>query len=255
MDERGLIAIGLGDWCQPIRRQLPEGKEPTDNDLYSSPLEFTDSAIVLDMCKKAAFIFERIGRHPQKEFAQKLHEALLTSIRTYLIDTDAVMAIGNCQTSQALAIEFDIFTEAEKPKAYANLVKIIHDGGDFMDVGMIGARYLFHVLAKGGDADLALKMITRPEWPSYGDWIARGATALWEDFVRPEGKQNSKNHHFFGDISAWFIRYIAGLKPNPSTCNADEVEVLRALLQRLNTQRRTFDAPKGQDGSVLETGV
>ena len=246
MDERGLISIGLGDWCQPIRRQLPEGKEPTDNDLYSSPLEFTDSAIVLDMCKKAAFIFERIGRHPQKEFAQRLHEALLTSIRTHLIDTDAVMAIGNCQTSQALAIEFDIFTEAEKPKAHQNLVQIIHADDDFMNVGMIGARYLFHVLAKGGNADLALEMITRPEWPSYGNWIARGATALWEDFVRPEGKQNSKNHHFFGDISAWFIRYIAGLKPNPSTCNADEVEISPCFVTALEHAEAHFDAPKGR---------
>lgn len=238
MDERGLIAIGLGDWLQPVKQE--------DELELSSPLEFTDSAIVLDMCRKAAMIFDKTGRKLQQEFAEKLHAQLLASIRTHLIDTESMLAIGNCQTSQTLAIEFDIFTEEEKPKAYENLLKIIHDGGDFMDVGMIGARYLFHVLAKGGDADLALKMITRPEWPSYGDWIARGATALWEDFFRPEGKQNSKNHHFFGDISAWFIRYIAGLKPNPSTCNADEVEISPCFVTALEHAEAHFDAPKGR---------
>ena len=29
-------------------------------------------------------------------------------------------------------------------------------------------------------------MITRPDYPSYGNWIARGATTLWELF-QPEG--------------------------------------------------------------------
>ncbi|HIV02876.1 MAG TPA: family 78 glycoside hydrolase catalytic domain [Candidatus Aphodoplasma excrementigallinarum] len=238
MDERGLIAIGLGDWLQPVKQE--------DELELSSPLEFTDSAIVLDMCRKAVMIFDKTGRTLQKEFAEKMHAQLLSSIRTHLIDTESMLAIGNCQTSQTLAIEFGIFTEAEMPKAYANLVKIIHDGGDFMDVGMIGARYVFHVLAKGGDADLALKMITRPEWPSYGDWVARGAMALWEDFFRPEGKQNSKNHHFFGDISAWFIRYIAGLKPNPNTCNTDEVEISPCFVAALEHAEAYFDAPKGR---------
>lgn len=238
MDERGLIAIGLGDWLQPVKQE--------DELELSSPLEFTDSAMVLDICRKAVMIFDKTGRTLQKEFAEKMHAQLLASIRTHLIDTESMLAIGNCQTSQTLAIEFGIFTEEELPKAYANLLKIIHDGGDFMDVGMIGARYLFHVLAKGGDADLALKMITRPEWPSYGDWIVRGATALWEDFYRPEGKQNSKNHHFFGDISAWFIRYIAGLKPNPNTCNIDEVEISPCFVAALEHAKAYFDAPKGR---------
>lgn len=145
-----------------------------------------------------------------------------------------------------MGIEFNIFTEEEKPKAYKYLVDIIHEKGDFLDVGMIGARYMFHVLAKGGDADLALKMITRPEWPSYGNWIARGATALWEDFVRPQSKQNSKNHHFFGDISAWFIRYIAGLKPNPNMEGIDKVEVSPCFATSLTYASAHFDAPKGR---------
>ena len=237
-DERGLLAIGLGDWCQPVKQE--EGQD------WSSPLIFTDSAIVLDMCKKASFIFERTGRNLQKEFADKLHAQLLCSIRTHLIDTQAAMAIGNCQTSQALGIEFDIFTEEEKPRAFENLVRIIHQHDDFMDVGMIGARYLFHVLSKYGQSDLAFKMITRPEWPSYGNWIARGATAMWEDFVRPESKQNSKNHHFFGDISAWFIRYIAGVKPNPAMASIDEVEFSPCFLSALDRAKAHFDAPKGR---------
>lgn len=239
LNERGLVRMGLGDWNQPKRLICPGA---TGSEDYSSPLEFTDSAIVLDMCRKAAFMYGEIGRPLQKEFAQKLHDKLLHAIRTHLIDTENMIAAGNCQTSQALALEFDMFTEAEKPKAYENLIKIIHNDNDFINVGMIGARYIFHVLAKGGDAELALKMITREQQPSYGYQIKNGATALWEDF---EGEA-SLNHHFFGDISAWFIRYVAGLKPNPSSRNINEVEISPCFPESISYAKAHFDAPAGR---------
>jgi alpha-L-rhamnosidase len=52
-------------------------------------------------------------------------------------------------------------------------------------------------------------MITREDYPSYGNWIKRGATTLWENFL-PDGV-SSMNHHFWGDISAWFIKCLAGI--------------------------------------------
>ena len=48
-DSRGLVAIGLGDWC-------PVGKI---EDQYNSPLIFTDSVLTMDIAEKAAYIFER----------------------------------------------------------------------------------------------------------------------------------------------------------------------------------------------------
>ena len=56
-------------------------------------------------------------------------------------------------------------------------------------------------------------MITRPDYPSYGNWIARGATTLWELF-QPEGSDRigSLNHHFWGDISSWFTQALSGIR-------------------------------------------
>ncbi|MDY4213273.1 MAG: hypothetical protein SOX82_06270 [Eubacteriales bacterium] len=44
-DERGLIAVGLGDWVDPFRHE---------NGHIASPLELTDSVTVYDMAKKSA---------------------------------------------------------------------------------------------------------------------------------------------------------------------------------------------------------
>lgn len=247
IEENGLISYGLSDWCQPVKYVPPEKEWETDHDLYSSPRELVDTAMILDMCKKAAFVFDKTNRKTEKKFAEDMHSELLRAIRENLLDKENVLLAGNCQTSQAFGLAFDIFTEEERPKAYENLVKIVHGDGDFLNSGVLGLRQVFRMLAEGGDIDLALKMITRPEWPSYGHWLAQGATSMWEYFVRDYNfKTYSRNHQFHGDISALFISYIAGLKPNPSAGNIDEVEVSPCFASNLQHAEAHFDAPKGR---------
>lgn len=81
--------------------------------------------------------------------------------------------------------------------------------------GVLGGRVIFHVLTDFGRSDLAFNMIVRPDFPSYGNWVARGATSLWEDFQPEGGDVTSHNHHFWGDISSWFIQALAGIRFNP----------------------------------------
>ena len=40
-----------------------------------------------------------------------------------------------------------------------------------------------------------------------------GATTLWERFIEPpQILPCSRNHHFWGDISAWFFVYLGGIR-------------------------------------------
>jgi len=111
---------------------------------------------------------------------------------------------------------------------------------------MLGARVLFHVLSDFGESDLAYKMITRTDFPSYGYWVANGATSLWEDF-EPAGKRpNSLNHHFFGDISNWFISKVAGLQVNPTGNNVREVHVKPAFVTALDYAKAYYDTVAGR---------
>ena len=66
-------------------------------------------------------------------------------------------------------------------------------------------------------------MIGREDYPSYGNWVARGATSLWE-MMMPDDNVGSMNHHFWGDISGWFIQCAAGLRPNPDADDALRVD-------------------------------
>jgi alpha-L-rhamnosidase len=123
-------------------------------------------------------------------------------------------ALGSCQTSQTLVISHGILNDSEMPAAYKRLLDFIKEKDDHLFTGMIGLRFIFDVLIDRGDIDLALRMICRPDEPSYGAMIERGATSLCESLAE-NGLNESENHHFLGDIIRIFHSRIAGLKVNP----------------------------------------
>ena len=237
MDERGLLEIGLGDWCQVC---WDHWEEP-----IKSPLVVTDSIMALDIATKAAVLFEAVGFKKEQQAAMELAEKMKASIRAHLIDFDTMTVLGNCQTSQALAIYYDIFTEEEMPAAAVKLATLIHEIGDCMEVGVVGGRILFETLSGCGYTDLALHMIARPEFPSFANWITKGATTLWEDFL-PTGV-NSTNHHFWGGCFAgWFYTNLAGIRLNPTRHNVNEVRIRPEFASQLTFAEAWHEAPAGK---------
>ncbi|MBR5554341.1 MAG: hypothetical protein IKV98_10930, partial [Clostridia bacterium] len=212
-DEKGLMHIGLGDWCHPARN---EG-DP------KAPLEVTDTAVSILICQRAAFLFGVIGKTAESEYAQSLANEYKKAFRENLINFDNFVVCGDCQTSQALAIYYDIFTESEKPKAFEYLLKLVEDFDGHFDCGVLGGRIIFELLTAYGYADLAYKMITRKDFPSYGWWLEQGATTLWEAFY--EDRVKSCNHHFWGHISGWFFKCLAGLNYNPCADDTKYLEI------------------------------
>ena len=230
-DENGLVKIGLGDWC-PVTK-------------VKAPLEFTDSVTCMSILNKASYIFGVLGLALQKSFCDGLYNEIRTAVRARLIDFGTFTAVGNCQTSQAMAIFFDVFSNGEKPEAFKRLLEIIKRSDGHIDTGILGARVLFRVLSSFGEYDLAYKMITRPDYPSYGNFVERGLTALPEDFLRADEFPNSLNHHMFGDISAWFIEYVGGIRVNPYLKDPSEVSVSPVFIEKLNSASAHYETVGG----------
>jgi alpha-L-rhamnosidase len=180
----------------------------------------------MEMCREAAFLFRLCGRNTQADFCQTMSDNFRIAIRNHLIDWSNYTVVGcntphtGSQTSQAMAIYYNIFAEEEKPAAFRVLLEKIKEENDHLDTGVLGARTIFFVLSQFGHTDLAHKIMVDPTYPSYGEWVARGETALCEDFNRYDMQINSLNHHFWGSISAWFIQCISGIYFNP---NADDI--------------------------------
>lgn len=82
------------------------------------------------MADKAAYLFGQIGMTREQAFARDLHAHMMAAIRENLVDLSTMTVAGNCQTSQAMALYYGVFTPAERPAAFARLLEFI-DQADY----------------------------------------------------------------------------------------------------------------------------
>ncbi|MCW4461997.1 glycoside hydrolase family 78 protein [Sphingomonas sp. BT-65] len=76
--------------------------------------------------------------------------------------------------------------------------------------GVFGTRYLLEILSDYGHADLAYRVATRTDEPSWGWWIANGHSTMFESWSL---ESRSRDHHYFASIADWMRQRLAGLRP------------------------------------------
>lgn len=201
-DEKGVLCVGLGDW-------LPVDKMVSCSDV---PISFSTTLMTYDICCKAALMLDAIGRKDDAEFAQRFADELHQTLRREFLHKETMTIESNCQSAQALGIYYNVFEEDEKPQAFRVLMDMLHRDGDRYTCGFLGMRILFHVLSMFGESEYAYHLITDTTYPSYGFFAARGDTTLPEQFLPDELiVKRSLNHHFFGDVAQWYMRYPGGI--------------------------------------------
>ncbi|MBO4366543.1 MAG: family 78 glycoside hydrolase catalytic domain [Clostridia bacterium] len=232
-DDKGLIAIGLGDW-------VPVGKEAY---AYETPLAVTDSLVVMSIAWKAYIMLSAVERFEDAREALRLSDSVRNAIRTHLMDPETCVLEGRTQTGQALGLYYEVFEPDERNRAFAALLNLIRENGDNFDCGFLGMHAIFHVLSDFGYSELAYRMITKPEYPSYRYLIEQGETTLAESF-QPEGGRDcgSHNHHFLGDVARWFFTDLAGLRIR--SCR--EIEICPSFLEELRFAEAAYRFPAGK---------
>lgn len=237
-NEQGLLEMGLGDYV-PILYRQPQ-----------TPLVICSTMIALDICRKSGKMLAAIGDAPGSALAERLGSELRKAARANLLEPDGITALGSCQSSQAMAIAYGLFEEWEKQAAMDVLLELIRVSEGHVDVGILGMQCIFDVLAQNGHMELAYNMIVRPDYPSFGHWILHeDCTAMFESFRKEEDRiirPNSKNHHWHGLISAWFFKYIAGIRINPNTEDVNELEIAPCFLSSLTHAEGWHQHPAGR---------
>lgn len=231
-NEDGTITVGLGDW-------LPVGKACTD---YDSPLAVTDSIMVMDMANKAREMFSMVGYDDEAKFADGIFWDMRATIREKLIDKETLAVSGECQTSQAVALYYGVFEPQEEKKAFENLMSYIEKKDYNFDCGFQGLHAIFHVLSRFGQSEVAYKMITKKDYPSYAHLIEKGETSMVEQFMQDDEKCGSHNHHFLGDIARWFINHIAGL----NIVDHRSILVKPQFISDIDYARASYKFPSGE---------
>ena len=117
------------------------------------------------------------------------------------------------QTTAIMPLALGLVPPDQRAAVFAHLVATIRgkDTGH-LDTGIFGTRYLLDVLSDFGEPDLAISMLTRPDYPSFGNQIAQGATTTWEQWSF-KGGMDSHNHVMFSGVSSSFYSRLAGITP------------------------------------------
>ncbi len=237
-NENGLVGYGLGDWMQPEHIC----------DKPDAPVLLTDSIMCMDFADKTDKILGIIGIEEPRTEVREFRDRLRSAIREKLVDLNTCTVRSECQTAQAMGIYYGVFNEDELPAARKVLLEIIDRDNGHFNCGALGLRVIFHVLADMGEAELAYSMIMRGDFPSYRYFVEQGLTTFPEMIKRRYGDDNpgSLNHHYFGDVGAWFIKYIAGIRIDENSALHKTVKIQPNFIKSLKYADGWFNTPSGR---------
>lgn len=194
--------FGLGDWCPP------EGGP----DAHVTPSALTSTAYYYVDAKLVSTVAGMLGKTDDERKYADLAREIRKAFTERFYDPETGSYAGGEECGMAAALYQGLVDDGEKDKVMAALAAEIakHDGHVW--AGILGTKYVLHALTDNGRVDLAYAMAAKKDWPSWGNWIEKGATSLWEDW----NGGASRNHIMFGDIDAWFYEALAGINPDPA---------------------------------------
>ena len=193
-----IVFFGLGDWCHPDREKM-------------CPVEITSTGYYYMDAQLLSEFARILGRPEDEKRYGMLAEAIKKAFNARFLRKNGRYGTGSGIgefTATGCALYHDLVPGEYKQPAVEFLAEHARRINCACDFGILGAKYIPRVLAEYGHAELALKFFTRHEFPGWAHWIDLGMTTLGENWTG----NNSRNHIMFGDLSAWFYRYLGGFR-------------------------------------------
>lgn len=200
----GYIArYGLGDWCAPF-----DGPAISVNmSSYKCPLAVSDTAFFHSAVKMAEKCAALLGYADDEKKYALLADKVKKAFRENFFDAETFTVKGDCQSATAMMVYHGLANEDEIPKLVEKLAYQVEREGYHPDFGILGCKSVVEVLGRYGRADLVIKMLTNPTYPSMKVWLDMGATTLFECW----NGGGSRNQHMFSSVSGCFHKYVAGI--------------------------------------------
>lgn len=193
----GLTDWGLGDWA-PVKSKTPV-------ELTSSVYYYVDANILAKTAKL-------LGKTADAVTYSALALQIKNAVNAKYLNTQTGQYGDGYQTEQAVPLYWGIVPDNLRQKAAAILAASVASNNYHLDAGILGAKAILSALSDNGQAETAYKLATQNTFPSWGWWIANGATTLYENWNIDLKRDLSLNHIMFGEISAWMFKALGGIK-------------------------------------------
>ena len=193
---------GFGDWCPP--------NDGTWDGFHGDVTEVNTSLyaeLIRIMADAAAVLGKGDDATRYKTLATEITQAFCEK----RLNAKTSAYGDGSQTTAILPLVFNLVPQDRRAAVFGHLISTIREKDKgHLDTGIFGTRYLLDVLCDGGQTDLALSMLTQPEYPGFGFQLAQGATTLWEQWT-VKGGMNSHNHAMFSGVDASLYSRLAGI--------------------------------------------
>lgn len=122
------------------------------------------------------------------------------------LNADGSSSINN-QTATSMLLCLGIGNKRALTK---QLLRCFDEYDGHLHCGMLGIQYVYDALSQNGCVEKVFDAITAEGEPSFKAWFDNGATTLWETWT--DKVTDSRNHHMFSNVLAWFTKYLLGYK-------------------------------------------
>jgi alpha-L-rhamnosidase len=219
---------GLGDWSAadsstPLELPILAG-------YYSS----------LDELSKIAGVLGK-SADQEKYAGEALKAAEEFNDRFRKTDNKGVYYGSGSEASNAMALDAGLVPEADRKDVLDRLIASVTAANNHITTGSVALGPLFRVLETSGHNDLLYKMVTNPTSPGYGYLAAAGFTTLAESL----NGSGSNNHHFLGEVDAWLISGLAGIRQAPGSIGYREIEIVPDIVDGLTSANGSYATPFG----------
>ena len=194
--EDGIIRFGIDDHA-PARTKTP-------------PEEFA-TGFYYQIAQIVSRTAEILGKSTDADRYAKLAESIRSAYNRNLFNPATGLYGSGSQTAQSAPLYFRIVEPEPRDRVLANLVANVESQGNHLDTGVVGIKFLLNGLVQHERADVAYRIVSQKTFPSWGDWIRKGANTLWQKW----DDSMSRNHIMFGDVSVWMFKNVGGLRPDP----------------------------------------
>jgi alpha-L-rhamnosidase len=198
------LAYHYGDWVPPPPQPM------TNVYLIASFAFLHDVSLIINMSQVIGFTNDTQSYTTfYQQLANEFHQVFFTPSSNYYAD--------GMQAAQILALALPNVVPANvRDAVLTHLIQDISSKGNHSSTGIVSTAQLYPLLSDNGQHNLAVQLVTTTTYPSYGYMFNNpyeNATTMWELWDAPmEGPgMNSRNHHMFASIGAWFYSHLAGI--------------------------------------------
>ena len=223
----GIVNIGLNDWA-PWKTKT--GAAITDTAYY-----YVDAKLV-------AQVATLLGQQDDAAKYAQLAASIKDAFNKKFWNAETGLYDNGSQTALSCALYQGLVEPANRARVLENLVGAVEKANNHIDTGILGAKYLLNTLLENGRADVAYRIVSQKDQPSWGWWIGQGATTLWEEW----NGGASRNHIMYGDISAWFYKALAGIQPDPQSPGFKHFFIKPHVVGDLSSARGEYESIRGR---------